>query len=106
MFLLLACTIGDPGPATPGSPAAVEVENVQHVASQAAEVEALAKELEAAAAAARSAAGPDREQRIARMRALVADVEAKNAALQADAKALEERIRWKPADEPPAAAQE
>lgn len=45
LLLLLACFIGDPGPATPGSPAG-DTQGAQAIAEQAAAIEAMAIELE------------------------------------------------------------
>jgi len=91
--LLMSCSIGGEGPATPGSPAAEELAAVEQLHMQAAEIEELSGDLEGLTDNARaSAEGPEREAVIAQMRAVMAEISEKNAALQADVAALEGRL--------------
>ena len=46
LFFLLACAIGDAGPAATGSPSATELATVEAIGAQAAEIEALAFQVE------------------------------------------------------------
>ncbi|MDP6932834.1 MAG: hypothetical protein QGG40_07945 [Myxococcota bacterium] len=95
LWLFLSCTLGDGGPATTGSISAREAGTVGLIAEQASELEALAKELEAACEQARNveAAGLDQQTEIEKMRALVTRIEELNAPIQEQVRELEERVR-------------
>ena len=93
LTVIMACTVGGSGPATPGSPAADEIATVSSIQTQAAEIEELAGHLEGLTDNARAAEeGPDRDAIIAEMRRVMTQIDEKNTALQADVAALEARL--------------
>ena len=93
LSVLIACSVGGEGPAAPGSPAAEEVAAVEKIQAQAAEIKELAGDLEGLTDTARRAGeGEARDTVIEQMRILMADIDTKNAALQADVAALEARL--------------
>jgi hypothetical protein len=91
-FLLLACAISEPGPATEGSPAAEALVDVSSVGDQAAEVAELADELTALTDEARrrvERGESTKAEEITRMRELMDQIEEKNAALQDTVRKIE-----------------
>lgn len=99
--LLGACTVGEAGPAAPGSPAATDLAEVQAIADEAGQIERLAAELQARVDESRrnvdeNWSEPDDE--IEQMRALADEIRRKNDDLQARMKALEERIHEQAGD--------
>jgi cytochrome c556 len=93
LTILMACTVGGSGPATPGSTAETELVAVQKIRDQAATIKELSGHLEGLTDSARAAAeGPAREEIIAQMRTVTADINEKNVRLQADVAALEARL--------------
>ena len=91
--LLIACSVGGSGPATPGSTAAEELSTIERIQTRAAEIESLSGELEGLTDAARvTEDGPDREAVIVQMRELMVEITAKNEVLQADVAGLELRL--------------
>ncbi len=94
-LVLSACSIGDEGPAPQGTPSATAAARAGEIADQAEEIRRLAHELtsltdEARRQVASGASTPDAE--IAKMRALAAQIEEKEAALRANLVALEEGL--------------
>lgn len=93
MLWAVACTVNEGGPATPESPAAQELAVVERVSQEAAEIEALAAKLEGLTDAARAAPpGAAREAIVQEMRTLMAEIQTRNDALQAEIKGLEDRL--------------
>ena len=94
LALWLGCSIDGGGPATPGSFSEAELATIEDLASQTAEIERLATQLEALTDEARRAvdAGEDQGEQIAKMQSLMAEINEKNSALQANVLALEERV--------------
>ena len=92
--LWLACAVDEAGPATPASLSAAELETIAALAERTAELERLATELESLTDEARRAveAGGDQGEEVEKMQRLMAEINEKNAALQADVHALETRI--------------
>ncbi len=90
-MLLLACTVGAPGPATQGSPSAEAALRVQSIADKAGAVANAARELEQMSGPAREQveAGLDPREHIRKMRATMAQIEALEQALQAELDAIE-----------------
>jgi hypothetical protein len=104
LLVLLACEVGAPGPATPGTPAATEAAAVADIAAQAAEVQATAHELTSLVDESRRQVADGRstpEAEIEKMRALMARLDAQNTKLQADIEALEQRTREAAGDPAP-----
>ena len=100
LSVLIACSVGGEGPAAPGSPAAEEVAAVEKIQAQAAEIKELAGDLEGLTDTARRAEeGEARDTVIEQMRILMADIDTKNAALQADVAALEARLHASAGDQ-------
>lgn len=95
LSLWLACTINPDGPATAGSPSAEHAAAARALSERAAEIEALATQLESEIDEGRRrvAAGTStQEQEIARVRSLMAQIEEKNTALQAELTAWEQQV--------------
>jgi hypothetical protein len=94
LWMLIACTVGSSGPATPESTAAIEARAMADVAHQAAAMANRAREIEAATAAARKSVGDGADKRTeqAKIEALMSEVEILNNQLQADHRALEQRL--------------
>lgn len=94
LLLAAACTVNDGGPATPGSAAASAQQEIAALSDRAARIESLATELEAMTDDAREAMpGKPRADHIAKMRELMATLEAENEALQAELGAIEDKLR-------------
>jgi len=92
-FLLLSCAISEPGPAPDGSPAADALADVRDVDALALEVADLADALTSLTDEARRrvAAGESTEaEEVARMRALMAQIDEKNSRLQATVRKIEQ----------------
>jgi len=90
-----ACSVGSPGPAPAGSPAAVHAEEVREIERLAAEVDALANQLTVQVDESRRAVQEGRSTpsaEIPHMTALADQLGEKNAALQAAVIALEARV--------------
>jgi hypothetical protein len=93
LTLLMACSIGDSEPATPGSTAETELAAVQQIQDQATKIKELSAHLEGLTDVARaSAEGPARAAIIAEMRQVSDRLHEQNAALQTDVIALEARL--------------
>lgn len=94
LLLMLACALGDGGPATPGSPSATLLADVDRIATSAAGIEARAIELEEAATAARGLSDPaSRAAAVADVSARMEAIRQDNAALQVQVHALEAALR-------------
>ena len=85
LLFLLACTVGPPEGATPGSVSATETERLNEAKVLAGRLAGTARELETAAQAAqaRVKAGGDPAVELATLERLMADIEAMEFALQA-----------------------
>lgn len=93
LLLALACTLGDAGPASPGSPAA-SLGAVEEILTEARAVEAMAIELEEAALAARELPeGPPRAEALASMRARMIELETRRQRIEAAMARLSEEQR-------------
>jgi hypothetical protein len=94
LWMLIACTVGSSGPATPESTAAIEAGAMADVAHRAETIANRSREIEAATAAAREsvAAGADKRTEQVKIEALMSEVEALNNQLQAGHTALEHRL--------------
>ena len=93
--LLLGCTVSPDGPATPGSPSAEAAARAAEIARQAGEVETLSATLESEVDEGRrriERGESTAEQEIVRYRALMAQIEAGDAALQSTVKAWEDSL--------------
>jgi len=91
-FFLLACTLSEPGPAPTGTPAADALPEVETVAEQAAEIATLANELTALTDESRrqvASGNSTQAEEVAKMQALMDEIEAKNAVLQETVRAIE-----------------
>ena len=89
-WLLLSCVVNEAGPPTPGSAASDAHAQVVALSARATRIEGLATELEAMTDTARAAPpGPARQEQIAAMRALMADLATENDALQTELRAIE-----------------
>ncbi len=96
LLLLLACFIGDPGPATPGSPAS-DTTGAQAIADQAAAIEAMAIELEEEVLKARDLSEPSQRLQAARdIAARMAAIEEHNRQLQEAVQAYGEQLQPSP----------
>ncbi len=91
LLLFIACTVGTPGPATPGSVSAVEAETMDEVARAAWQLANKARELEVASVTAIDA--EERAERMRELEALMTEIEALNVQLQTGHSELEARIR-------------
>ena len=106
-WLLVACVVNESGPATPGSASDVAQQEVSGLIEQIRQIEALATQLEGMTDQAREAEpGTARQEQIAQMRALMAQIEQENAALQVSIQAMETGLHeaagdptWAPAEE-------
>lgn len=104
LTIMMACSVGGSGPATPGSAAADELTAVSLIQERAAEIESLSGQLEGLTDHARSTQdGPERAAIIAQMRTVMAQIAEKNTVLQADIEALEARLHAAAGDPTPAA---
>ena len=93
LTIMLACSVGGSGPATPGSTAADELGAVTRIQEHAAEIESLSGRLEGLTDQARATEeGPERTAIIAQMREIMAQITEKNTVLQGDVAALEQRL--------------
>jgi hypothetical protein len=93
LLLLLACALGDPGPAAPDSPAAQALGRVDRIRALSTEVEAMAVELEEVATAARAEQDPAaRARAVADVQARMLAVGERNQALQAEVEALQQEL--------------
>ena len=108
LTMMMACSVGGSGPASSGSPAAEELAAVARIQEQAAAVESLSGQLEGLTDHARSTEdGPERTAIIEQMRTVMVQITEKNAALQADVEALEERLHTAAGDPvPPTTAED
>ena len=100
-LLLLACVIDQSGPATPGSISADEAAAVTSISTQATEIDQLAVELTSLVDESRRQVADGRSTQAAeieKMRALMARIEEKNTALQAEMSALENRVHERAGD--------
>lgn len=104
LLLLLGCAVGDPGPATPGSPAARRAAELLEIADEAEALQRKATELTSMADEARREAEGSPEQRAARVaavQALADELVARDAALQARLAALEAGLHQDAGDPAP-----
>lgn len=95
LLLVLACSVGEQGPAAPGSASAELSASAAGLAQQAAEIEALAHELEVQVDEGRrrmTAGETTQADETARMRALMAQIDTKNTAFQAAVTAWEAEL--------------
>jgi len=93
LMLLLACALGEGGPATPGSASAEAVAAEARIATQAGEIESMAIELEEVATSARTIQDPaQRAAAIADVQTRIEAIRAKNQALQAELLELDRRL--------------
>lgn len=100
--LLFACALGDPGPATPASPSAQAVDQIDQIGQGAAQIEAMAIELEEQATAARDLDDPaDRAAAIADIRARIDRIKATNATVQQQVKDLQAGLHQAAGDPAP-----
>jgi hypothetical protein len=107
-LLSVACSVGSDAPATPGSASAQEAAQVGELAKEAAEIERLSAELTSLIDESRrqvTAGTSTREAEIAKMRALMQQIDERNTKLQAGLAAVEERVHtaagdpaWPPED--------
>ena len=91
LILFLACTVGAPGPASPGSASNVEAQAMNDVAQTAGRLANKARELEAASVSAIDA--EERAERLRELDTIMLEIEALNATLQSGHEGLEGRIR-------------
>ncbi len=91
LILFLACTVGSPGPAAPGSTSAIEADAMEDVARTAGRLANKARELETAGVAAIGA--EEHATHLKELEDLMAEIEALNAQLQAGHESLRLRIR-------------
>jgi len=93
-MVLLACTLGEPGPATAGSPAAEAAEKAQSISDKAGAIANAARELEQMSDPARErvAAGGDPAAEIAKMRQTMEKIERLEQSLRDELQALEAEI--------------
>ena len=99
LLLFLACTVGSPGPAAPGSMSAIEAEAMDDVARTAGRLANKARELETAGVEAIGA--EERAAHLKELEELMAEIEALNAELQTGHDALRTRIRDAASSEDP-----
>ena len=93
-WIVLACTIGSSGPATPGSPSAVESANMSAMAETAGQLSNASRELEEASSAARKRiqAGADPAVEAEKLATIMNRIEELEAELQTQQLELEKRI--------------
>ena len=93
-WIVLACTIGSSGPATPGSQSAIESANMATMAETAGELSNASRELEAASSAARKRiqAGADPAVEAEKLATIMDRIEGLEAELQTQQVELEKRI--------------
>ncbi len=89
--LLLACTIGSSGPATPESPSALEAERLQAIADDAGMLANKARELEELSRSSIDTEDPEAAHQ--RLDALMSEIETLRAALEAAQSDIEARVR-------------
>lgn len=109
LALLLSCALDGGGPAPAGSPAADGAAKVSEIATLAGEVDALAHELTSLVDESRRQVAngrSTREAEIAKMRALMAKIDEKNAALQDAVAAVQAEAREAAGDPAPPAEPE
>ena len=90
LIFFLACTVGSPGPAAPGSTSAIEAEAMDDVARTAGRLANKARELETAGVEAIDA--EERAAHLEELEGLMVEIEALNAQLQTGHDALRARI--------------
>lgn len=95
LLLLLACAIGDAGPAASGSPSAVELARIEAIGAQAAEIEALTYQVEQDVDRLRRGelAGGDGAEAARLIQAQVGAIKEKEEALRQAVADLEQRVR-------------
>ncbi len=95
LWILLACTVGAPDHATPGSPAATEAAALTKDQTTAGRLAGTARELESAARQARTRieAGGDPSAELTNLNRLMSDIEEMEQALQDEHAARTVRIR-------------
>ena len=106
-WLLVACVVNGNGPATPGSASDVAQQEVSALVAQIRKIETLATQLEGMTDQAREAEpGAARQEQIAQMRDLMAQIEQENATLQDAVQSMEAGLHeaagdptWPPAEE-------
>ena len=93
-WLILACTVGSTGPATPGSPSATESENMAAIATMAGQLSNASRELEEASIRARQriANGADPETEAQALDELMKNIENIESQLQTAQRDLEGRL--------------
>ena len=92
-WLLMACMVNEDGPATPGSASEIAQQEVSGLVEQIRKIEALATQLEGMTDTAREAdPGEARQEQIAKMRALMEQIEQENATLQEAVQAIEDGL--------------
>lgn len=94
LFLLISCTIGQPGPASEGSASVKAASAVKEIAVDAGTIANLAREIEQMSdpARARVAAGANPADEIAQMRVRMARIDTLHSALQEKMRAIEADI--------------
>jgi hypothetical protein len=94
IWILLACTVGSSGPATPGSHSADASENMNSVTQAAGELSNAARELETASIEARKriGAGADPKPEAQRIQEMMTAIEALEEQLQTHQAELEKQI--------------
>jgi small-conductance mechanosensitive channel len=101
LLLTSACALGGDGPAPAGSPSAEEAAKIAEIADQATQVQELARALTVQVDESRRAVSEGRsspEVEAPKMQALADQLEARNAALQAEILALEARLHERSGD--------
>jgi hypothetical protein len=95
LLLLLACAIGDAGPAASGSPSATELATIEALGKQAAEIEAMTFQVEQDVDRLRRGelAGGDGVEAARLIESQVAEIKDKEAALRQAVTDLEQRVR-------------
>jgi hypothetical protein len=94
LLLVLACTVGDSSPATPGSASAEAAAAVREIAVDAGAIANAAREIEQMSDPARSrvASGANPDHEIAKMRAKMAEIDAIHTELRAKLVAVEAQL--------------
>lgn len=101
IWFLLGCDVNETGPATPGSPAAAEVDVIATLSDQAREIAVLSASLEQLADASRDLPAEQRKEHIQKMRDLMDAINERNDAFQQATRDLEARLHESAGDPNP-----
>ena len=97
-MFLLACSIGQPDPASPGSASASLAQEAEAIADKAGALANAARELEGMSAPARKqvTGGEDPSEHLKKMRQMMEQIETLERELQADIDAMEDKLSAAP----------